>query len=144
MVPGSGCHVRSSSFQVRWFELRTWNVELWNLELWNPSRSPYSHQPLARGQVAKQQLIERLGGVRQHVVHAHLRELRLQRLDMTPNEAAVLVAERLRHHRHLLARFEILEARRVFESEIELRGIEHVEHDQIVAEKMQRLQGFEN
>src|SRR5438093_9184838 len=73
-VPGATFGVRRSRFVGSNFEpgtssLEPSNLELWNLELWNPSRSTYSHQPLARGQVAKQQLIERLGGVCHLVVH---------------------------------------------------------------------------
>ena len=46
------------------------------------------------------------------------------------------LAERLGHDRNLLAALEVLEARRVLVAEVDLGRIEHVEHDQVVAEEL--------
>ena len=54
------------------------------------------------------------------------------------------LTQRLRHHRHLLAGLQILEARRVLVAEVDLGRIEHVEHDQIVAEEPERPDRLEN
>ena len=57
----------------------------------------------------------------------------VQRLDVRLDQLAVLLGERLGHDRHLLAALEILEARRVAVREIDLRRVEHVEDDDVVA-----------
>ena len=54
------------------------------------------------------------------------------------------IGERLGHDRDLLAALEILEARRVRVAEVDLRRIEHVEHDQVVAEELERLDRVED
>src|SRR5581483_6377281 len=105
---------------------------------------PDPHQPLTARQVTKERLVERFARVQQRVVDPMIRELRLQRVDVRRDQLAILPGERLRHDRDLLAALEILEARRIVVPEIELRGIEDVKDDQIVAEKLQRLDRVED
>src|SRR6476469_3079934 len=99
---------------------------------------PDPHEPLTRRQIAEERPVEWLRRVRQHVVDADFGELRLERLDVVANQLAILIAERFGHDGNLLAAFEILEARRVLEPEIEFGRIEHVKRDEIAPEKMQR------
>ena len=78
------------------------------------------------------------------VIDPHLREAGAQRLDVGPHQRPVFLAERLGNDRHLLARFQILERRRVGEAELELGGIQDVEHDDVVAAKPQRRHRLEH
>ena len=73
-----------------------------------------------------------------------LRKLRRQRVDVRANQLAVLGGERIRDDRDLFAALEILEARGVLVTKIELGRIEHVKHDQVVARKPKRLDGLED
>ena len=73
-----------------------------------------------------------------------LRQARLQRLDVLLDHRPVLRAERLRHDRHLVGRLQVLERRRVVVLEIHFARVEHVEHDQVIAEKPQRFDRFED
>ena len=56
----------------------------------------------------------------------------------------VLFAQRLRHDGNLLAALEILEAGRIVEVELELRFVEHVKHDHLVAAEAQRADRLED
>src|SRR5919201_2739651 len=75
--------------------------------------STHPHQPLAARQIREERAVERLGRVQQRVVDAMLRELRRQRVDVRANQLPVLLRERLRHDRYLLAALPILETRHI-------------------------------
>src|SRR3954462_8687756 len=83
-----------------------------------------AHQALAARKVAEERAVEGLGGVEERVVDAMLRELRRQRFDVGADQGAVLLGERLRDHRNLLAALEVLEAGSVVVLELELGRIE--------------------
>ena len=51
---------------------------------------------------------------------------------------AVLFRQRLRHDGNLLAALEVLERRRLVVVELDLRRVEHVEDDHVVAAEAQR------
>jgi hypothetical protein len=73
-----------------------------------------------------------------------LGKLRRQRVDVRANHRAVFRRERFGHDRDLFAALEVLEAGRILVAEIDLRRIEDVEDDQVVAEEPERLDRFEN
>ena len=63
---------------------------------------------------------------------------------MVLHELAVLVAQLVGHHRHLPAGLDVLEADRVVVGEVDLGGVEDVEHDHVVAREAQGLDGVEH
>src|SRR5262245_60783311 len=75
--------------------------------------SPHPNQPFAAREEAEERAIEGLRGLDQCVVDPLLRELLLQSRRVLLDHPAVLGAERVGHHRNLLAALEVLEARGV-------------------------------
>ena len=65
-------------------------------------------------------------------------------VDVRLDQRAVLLGQRLGHDRHLLAALQILERRRLGEREVELRRVEHVKHDDVVAAEPQRPDRLEH
>ena len=63
---------------------------------------------------------------------------------MLTNQRPVLLGQRLRHHRDLLSALEVFERRRLVVGELDFRGIEHVEHDHVVAAEPERGDRFEH
>src|ERR1700681_1913812 len=108
------------------------------------SASTHSHELLAAREIAEERAVERLGRVDQGVVDALLGEPGRERVDVILDHRPVLIPERLRHDRHLLGSLQILERRRLVVREVDLPGIEHVEHDELVAQEPERLDGLEN
>src|SRR4029453_8075819 len=105
--------------------------------------SPNPGQPLARRQIAEQRVVERLRRIDNRVIDAIGREALLQPVDVRADERAILIRERLRHDWNLFSRLEILERRRRVEREIELRRIQHMEHDDVAAPEPQRTNCFQ-
>src|SRR5260221_10124941 len=99
----------------------------------------YSHQTLAAREIAEQCAVERFGGVQQRVIDAMLGELRRERLDVRADHRAVFVPQRFGHDGDLFAALQVLETGRVVVAEFELRGIEDVKDDEVVAEEFQGL-----
>src|SRR5229473_2115065 len=114
-----------------------------NMRIRRPE-SPHPDELLAARQIAEERAVERLGRVDQGVIDALLGEPGGERVDMILDHRAVLITERLRHDRHLLGGLQILEGRRLVVREIDLPGIQDVEHDELVAQKPERLDGLEN
>src|SRR4051794_29665879 len=79
---------------------------------WKTRSSDPAHFLPAR-QVTEQRPIERLGGVQQGIVDPLLREPCRQGTDVFLDVRSILLAERLRHHRYLLAILQVLERRRI-------------------------------
>src|SRR5438105_13090092 len=77
-------------------------------------------QTLPRREIFEQRVVEWRGRVDQGIVDPVLCEPRGERENVFLDERAILLGERRRHHRNLLAGFEILEARRVVEVEVDL------------------------
>src|SRR5437773_2126237 len=98
----------------------------------------------AARKIAEERAIERIRSVQERVVDAVLRKLRSERRGVLAYERSVLFGQRFRNDGNLLAALEILERRRVLVGEINLRRIEHVKDDQIVAQKPQRFDGLEH
>src|SRR5207245_3167379 len=92
--------------------------------------SSHPHELLSAREIAEERAVERLRGVEQRVVDTLLRESRREPVDVLLDERPILRAERFRDDRYLLARLEVLEARRVFVVEADLLGIEHVKDDE--------------
>ena len=63
---------------------------------------------------------------------------------MVLHELAVLVAQLVGHHRHLPSGLDVLEADRVVVGEVDLVGVEDVEHDHVVAREAQGLDRVEH
>src|SRR4030095_16923000 len=99
---------------------------------------PALHRARAPAQVIEERVVERLRGVEHRVVDTYLRKGLSEAFDVRVDERPVFLAEGLGHDGHLLARLEILERRRVDEPELELGGVEDVEHDDVVAPEPQR------
>ena len=78
------------------------------------------------------------------VIDANLRELLLQCVHVGAYERDVLLSHRFRHHGYLVAAFEVLEGGCIGKAEIELRRVEHMKHDQIIASKPQRGHGIDH
>ncbi len=99
---------------------------------------PKSHFFLTPCQKPEQRVIQRLGRIEQRVIDTNLRESLLQCVHVGAYERDVLLSHRFRHHGYLVAAFEVLEGGCIGKAEIELRRVQHVKHDQIIATKPQR------
>src|SRR4051794_30947907 len=81
--------------------------------------SAHPAQALPRREIFEERVVERRRCVQQRVVDAVLRHPRRQRRDVLLDQPAILVGQRRRHHRNLLAGLEILETRRLVEVEFD-------------------------